>query len=89
MNRYARRQDAHDARDAAESGRRARIRPGATVEVRGLVGRGIGPVVRGRVLQSAVSEFGGDKVLVTTREYGRAWFHTVGHAFAVVSEVCG
>lgn len=88
MNRYPQRQRELDDADRAEHGRVAGLRPGATVEIRGLLDRGIGPAVLGRALLAAVSEFGGDKVLVATREYGRAWFHTQGHAFAVVKEVC-
>lgn len=87
MNRYPELQERYDREDRARFGREAILRPGATVEVRGFVDRKPGPVVRGRVILAKVSESHGDQVMVSTPQYGRAWFHTRGHAFAVVKEV--
>lgn len=86
MNRYPTRQEQCDR----EGCRPARLRPGATVRVQGVVNGIIGPLVEGRVLISKASDLAPevDAVLVSTREYGRRWFHTRGHPFRVVEEIC-
>lgn len=89
MNRYPEKQGRHDADDEKSFGRRARLRPGDRVMVQGVKKGVFGPRVLGRVLLSRVSDVvnAADAVLVSTREYGRRWFHTQGHAFRVVEEL--
>lgn len=87
--RYPERQAELDDADDRRCGRRARVRPGARLRVRGHVGRRRGPVVSGVALLTRVaSDPRWDEALVATREYGRRWFMThVGAANAVIEEV--
>lgn len=87
--RYPERQAELDAADDRAHGRRARVRPGARLRVRGHAGRARGPVTMGVALLTRVaSDPRWDEAYVSTREYGRRWFMThIGAANAVVEEV--
>jgi hypothetical protein len=87
LNRYPDRQKDLDDQDKKIHGRIAETRPGATLRVKGFIDGEPGPVVEGRALLSKISPGYGEQVLISTPQYGRAWFHLQGHPFRVIEEI--
>jgi len=86
LNRYPDRQSEIDADDMRVHRRTAKVRPGATLRVRGFVDGEPGPVILGRAVLTGISSGYGEKALVPSVEYGRAWFYLQGHPFKIIEE---